>query len=61
MPWDEIFWMLGLLVAVTIFGQLWFRFVEFLLERTKRFLSRHRQPPVWHTLPDEKEDGNGHQ
>lgn len=38
MPWDEIFWMLGLLVAVTIFGQLWFRFVEFLLERTKRFL-----------------------
>ena len=32
MPWDEIFWMLGLLVAVTIFGQLWFRFVEFLLE-----------------------------
>ena len=58
MPWDEIFWMLGLLVAVTIFGQLWFRFVEFLLERTKRFLFR---PPVWHTLPDEKEDGNGHQ
>ena len=61
MPWDELFWMLALLTAVTVFGQLWFHFVEALLEKAKRLLFRREQPPVWHLLPDEKEDDNGHQ
>lgn len=59
MPWNELFWMLVLLTAVTVFGRLWFLLVEFLLERAKRLLFRHDQPPAWHTLPDEKEEGNG--
>lgn len=51
--------MLVLLTALTVFGRLWFLLVEFLLERAKRLLFRHDQPPAWHTLPDEKEEGNG--
>lgn len=61
MPWNDLFWILLLLTAVTIFGQLWFHFVEFLLGRAKRLLFRHEQPPVWHILPDEKENDDGHQ
>ena len=61
MPWDELFWMFVLLTVVAIFGQLWFHLVDSLLERAKRLLFRRGQPPVWHTLPGEKEDDAGHQ
>lgn len=61
MPWDELFWIAALLMAAVVFGQLWFHFVEALLKRAKRLLFRHEQPPVWHALPGEKEDDDGHQ
>ena len=53
--------MFVLLTVLAIFGQLWFHFVDSLLERAKRLLFRRGQPPVWHTLPGEKEDDDGHQ
>lgn len=61
MTWNELFWLLALLTAVVTFGQLWFHFVEILLERAKRLLFRHEQPPVWHTLPGEGNGNDGHQ
>lgn len=61
MPWSELFWMLGVLTALTVLGRLWFCAAESLLERAKRLLSRHERLPVWHTLPDKKEEDNGHQ
>lgn len=61
MPWSELLGILALLTAVMIFGQLWFHLVETVLERVKCLLFRRDQPPVWHTLPGEKEDNNGHQ
>lgn len=60
MPWDELFWIFVILTAATLFAQLWFHFVDSLLERVKRLLFRHEEPPAWHTLPAEKED-NRHQ
>ena len=60
MPWNELFWFLVLLTAVTLLGQLWFHFVEWLLTKAKRLLFRHSRPPAWHTLPGETEDDNGH-
>ena len=60
MLWKELAAILFILLAVVIFGNLWFHFVDSLLERAKRLLFRHSQPPAWHTLPGETEDDNGH-
>ena len=46
-----------LLVLVLVFmaGSLWFHFVEAILARLRRLLSR-REPPAWHPLPQEERD-----
>lgn len=43
------------LLAITIFGNLWFHLVESLLRRIKN-LFRRQEPPPWHPLPQEDED-----
>ena len=47
-------WVLVLL-AVFLTGRLWFRFVESILDRIRALLTRHREPPAWHPLPQEED------
>ena len=54
MPWGEIG---AFLVAVFIFGNLWFRFIEAILSRIKKIFTRHKKSPAWHPLPPDKENG----
>ena len=53
----EIGIFLLVLVAVFIFGNLWFHLIEAILNRIKKRLTRRKQPPAWHTLPPDEEDG----
>lgn len=39
------------LIVVFVIGNLWFHFVESLLERIKHLLTSRRDPPAWHPLP----------
>ena len=57
MPLGEIGAFLLVLVAVFIFGNLWFHLIEAILNRIKKRLTRRKQPPAWHTLPQDEEDG----
>ena len=57
MPFGEIGAFLLFLVAVFIFGSLWFHFVETILSQVKKRFTRRKQPPAWHTLPPDAEDG----
>lgn len=57
MPLEEIGAFLLVLVAVLIFGNLWFQFVEAILSRIKKLFTRRKEPPVWHALPPDEEDG----
>ena len=41
------------LVLVFVVGSLWFHFVEGILARLRRLLSR-QEPPAWHPLPEEE-------
>lgn len=43
------------LIVVFVLGNLWFHFVESLLERIKHLLTSHRDPPAWHPLPPDEE------
>lgn len=52
----EIGVFLLVLVAVFIFGNLWFHFIEAILCRIKKLFTRRKEPPVWHTLPPDEED-----
>lgn len=55
----EIGAILLFLLAIVIFGNLWFGFVESILARIKKLFSRRQEPPAWHTLPaDEDEQKN---
>ena len=56
MPLGEIGAFLLVLVAVFIFGNLWFHFIEAILCRIKKLFTRRKQPPAWHTLPSDKEE-----
>lgn len=44
------------LVVIFIVGNLWFHFVESLLDRIRGLLNRRKDPPVWHPLPQEPEE-----
>ena len=46
-----------LLVVMLIFGNLWFHMVEAILGQIKKRFTRRKQPPAWHTLPPDAEDG----
>lgn len=56
MPLKEIGVIVLGLLAVVIVGNLWFHFVESILERIKGLLHRKKEPPAWHPLPPEQED-----
>ena len=57
MPLGEIGAFLLVVAAVFILGNLWFQFVEAVLSRIKKLFPRRKEPPVWHTLPPDEEDG----
>ena len=42
MPWGEIGAFLLFLVAVFIFGNLWFHFIEAILRRIKKIFTHHK-------------------
>ncbi|MDR3729491.1 MAG: hypothetical protein Q3X94_06895 [Oscillospiraceae bacterium] len=44
------------LVAVFVFGNLWFHLVEWVLGRIKGLFTRRKDPPAWHPLPPEEQD-----
>ncbi len=54
----EIGMILLVLIAVVIFGNLWFHLVDSALERIKRLLTGRKEPPAWHPLPAEEEDNH---
>ena len=56
MPLGEIGAFLLFLVAVFIFGNLWFHLIEAILNRIKKRLTRRKKTPAWHTLPPDEED-----
>ena len=56
MPVAEIGTFLLVLVAVFLFGNLWFHFVEAVWGRIKRWFTRRKEPPAWHPLPSDKEE-----
>ena len=56
MPLAEIGALLLLLVAVFLFGNLWFHLVEAMLGRIKGLFARRWEPPAWHPLPPEETD-----
>ena len=57
MPWKEIGALFLALVVILVFGNLWFHLVESILRRLKKRFTRHKEPPVWHTLPPEEQGG----
>ena len=57
MPFGEIGAFLLFLAAVLIFGNLWFHLIEAILGQIKKIVTRRKEPPAWHTLPQDEEDG----
>ncbi len=43
------------LVAVFIWGNLWFHLVESILGFVRRILTHHKKPTVWHAFPENEE------
>ncbi len=56
MPLKEIGAIVLVLLVIVIVGNLWFHFVESILERIRRLFRRKKEPPAWHPLPPEGED-----
>ena len=46
------------LVVIFIVGNLWFHFVEAILDRIRKFFRGHQEPPAWHPFPPEDEAEN---
>ncbi|MBM6830046.1 hypothetical protein H9X85_09530 [Anaerotignum lactatifermentans] len=44
------------MLGMVIFGQMWFRFVEGILEGLKKRLFPSKEPVSWHPLPKEEEN-----
>ena len=57
MPFGEIGAFLLFLAAVLILGNLWFHLIEAILGQIKKLFTRRKEPPAWHTLPQDEEDG----
>lgn len=58
MSLGEIGAFLLFLVAVFIFGNLWFHFVETILRWIKKRFIRRQNSSAWHTLPPDEKDRN---
>lgn len=56
MPFGEIGALLLFLAAVLILRNLWFHFIEGILNRIKKLFTRRKKTPAWHTLPPDEED-----
>lgn len=56
MPFGEIGAILLFLLAVLIFCNLWFHFIETIWKQIKKLLTRRQKPSAWHTLPLDEED-----
>ena len=56
MPLKEIGAIALVLLVIVIVGNLWFHFVESILERIRQLFHRKKEPPAWHPLPPEGED-----
>ena len=54
MPWGAVGAVLLVLVIVFVVGHLWFHIVERVLGGLRRLFSRKKEPPAWHTLPEEE-------
>ncbi len=50
----ELAAVLGFLAVIVILGNLWFHFVEAVLEKIKELFASHREPAAWHPLPPEQ-------
>ncbi len=44
-------WLL-LLIAIVLFGQVWFHLVEGILSKIRSLLDRDKGPPNWHTFEE---------
>lgn len=44
------------LVVIFLVGTLWFHLVERILERIRRIFASRRDPPAWHSLPEDPEE-----
>ena len=56
MPLGEIGAILLVLIVVFILGQIWFHFIESILDKIKSLFKSNKKTPEWHTLPDDWED-----
>ncbi len=56
MPIGEISAFLLVLVIVFVFGNLWFHFVETMLQWLKKRFSHHKEPSTWHPLPQDEDN-----
>lgn len=50
--WQEIGMWLLLLIAIVLFGQVWFHLVEGILSKIRSLLDRDKGPPNWHTFEE---------
>lgn len=55
MPLAEIGTGLLILIGIVIFGNLWFHFVDSMLERIKGVFFRRKDPPAWHPFPSDSD------
>ena len=55
MPLKQVGAILLILLLVVVCGNLWFHFVESILNRLKRLFIRPKDTP-WHPLPPEQEE-----
>ena len=55
MPLMQIGAVLLVLLVIGIVGNLWFHFVESVVERIKGLFHRKKEPPAWQPLPPEED------
>ena len=59
MPWGQLGAVLAILAIVFVAGNLWFHFVEAIINQLKKLLYKNKKPTAWHPLPSEQErEGN---
>ena len=52
----EVGAILILMIIVVAVGNLWFHFVESILNKIRNLIFPHREPPAWHPLPPEEDE-----
>ena len=58
MMFREIGAILILLTIVVAVGNLWFHFVESILDKIRSLLFSRQEPPAWHPLPPEEDEND---